>query len=70
MAAPGRSIEQLRQAQDERELRQLIDFLPQHVVVMDKDGTLLQANKRLLDYLGFTLEQMKASGIDERIAPT
>ena len=53
--------------QDERELRQLIDFLPQHVVVMDKDGTLLQANKRLLDYLGMTLEQMKASGIDERI---
>jgi formate hydrogenlyase transcriptional activator len=53
--------------QDERELRQLIDFLPQHIVVMDKDGTLLQANKRLLDYLGFTLEQMKASGIDERI---
>src|SRR6266849_4434160 len=53
--------------QDERELRQLIDFLPQHVVVMDKDGTWLQANKRLLDYLGFTLEQMKASGIDERI---
>jgi formate hydrogenlyase transcriptional activator len=53
--------------QDERELRQLIDFLPQHVVVMDKDGTLLQANKRLLDYLGFTLEQMKASGIDQQI---
>ena len=53
--------------QDERELRQLIDFLPQHVVVMNKDGTLLQANKRLLDYLGFTLEQMKTSGIDERI---
>jgi PAS domain S-box-containing protein len=53
--------------QDERELRQLIDFLPQHIVVMDQDGTLLQANKRLLDYLGFTLEQMKASGIDERI---
>jgi len=53
--------------QDERELRQLIDFLPQHVVVMNKDGTLLQANKRLLDYLGLTLEQMKASGIDERI---
>src|SRR5712664_78442 len=53
--------------QDEEELRQMIDLLPQHVQVMDKDGTLLQANKRLLDYLGFTLEQMKASGIDERI---
>jgi formate hydrogenlyase transcriptional activator len=34
---------------------------------MDNDGTLLQANTRLLDYLGFTWEQMKASGIDERI---
>ena len=53
--------------QDERELRQLIDFLPQHVVVMDKDGTLLQANERLLDYLGLTLEQMKRSGVDERV---
>jgi len=53
--------------QDERELRQVMDFLPQHVVVMDKDGTLLQANERLLDYLGLTLEQMKRSGVDERI---
>ena len=53
--------------QDEGELRQLIDCLPQHVVVMGKDGTLLLANRRLLDYLGFTLEQMKASGIDDRI---
>jgi formate hydrogenlyase transcriptional activator len=53
--------------QDERQLRQLIDFLPQHVVVMDKDGTLLQANKRLLDYKGFTLEEMKGAGTQERI---
>jgi formate hydrogenlyase transcriptional activator len=53
--------------QDERELRQLIDFLPQHVVVMDKDGALLQANKKLLDYLGLTWEQMKDSGVQERI---
>jgi formate hydrogenlyase transcriptional activator len=65
-------IEDLKRAeaklrQDEEELRQLINLLPQHVVVMDKDGALLQANTRLLDYLGFTWEQMKASGIDERI---
>jgi PAS domain S-box-containing protein len=53
--------------QDERELRQLIDFLPQHVVVMDKDGTLLLANRKLLDYLGLTWEQMKDSGVQERI---
>jgi PAS domain S-box-containing protein len=34
---------------------------------MDKDGTLLQANRRLLDYLGLALEQMKDSGTQERI---
>ena len=54
--------------QDERELRQLIDFLPQHVVVLGKDGTLLQANKTLLDYKGFTLEEMKGAGTRERIS--
>jgi PAS domain S-box-containing protein len=53
--------------QDERELRQLIDFLPQHVLVLDKDGTLLQANKTMLDYKGCTLEEMKGSGTRERI---
>ena len=54
--------------QDEEELRQLIDLLPQHVVVLDKDGTLLQANKTLLDYMGFTLEEMKGAGTRERIS--
>ena len=53
--------------QEERELRQLIDFLPQHVLVLDKDGTLLQVNKTMLDYKGLTLEEMKGSGTRERI---
>jgi hypothetical protein len=30
---------------------------------LDKDGTLLQANKTLLDYMGFTLEEMKGAGM-------
>src|SRR5713226_4869488 len=38
-----RAEEKLRQ--DERELRQLIDFLPQHVLVLDTEGFLLQANQ-------------------------
>jgi formate hydrogenlyase transcriptional activator len=62
-------IEDLKQAennlrQDERELRQLIDLLPQSVVVLDKNGSLLQANKTMLDYYGRTLEEMKATGHD------
>jgi len=69
--ATGTDIEDRKQAenklrQDERELRQLIDFLPQCVVVLDKDGALLQANKTMLDYRGFTLAEMKGVGTCER----
>jgi len=59
-----RAEERLRQ--DERELRQLIDFLPQHVLVLDTEGILLQANQMLLDYFGHTLEEMQGPGTDER----
>ena len=59
-----RAEERLRQ--DERELRQLIDFLPQHVLVLDTEGFLLQANQMLLDYFGRTLEEMQGPGTDER----
>jgi len=53
-------------SQDERELRQLMDALPQHVLVLDKDGALLQANRTMLDYKGYTLEEMKGVGTRER----
>jgi formate hydrogenlyase transcriptional activator len=53
--------------QDERELRQLIDFLPQHVLVLDGEGTLVQANQTALDYGGHTLDEMKDVGTQERI---
>ncbi len=59
-----RAEEKLRQ--DERELRQLIDFLPQHVLVLDAEGVLLQANRMLLDYNGHTLEEMQGVGTDKR----
>src|SRR5713101_707913 len=59
-----RAEEKLRQ--DERELRQLIDFLPQHVLVLDTEGFLLQANQMMLDYSGHTLEEMQSTESDER----
>src|SRR5579862_2950695 len=70
--ATGTDIEDRKKAenklrQEERELRQLIDCLPQHVLVLDKDGILLQANKTMLDYKGCTLEEMKGGGTRERI---
>src|SRR5437899_8362120 len=70
--ASGTDIEDRRQAedklsQDQQELRQLIDFLPEHVIVLDKDGALLHANKTMLDYSGYTLEKMKGGGDAARI---
>jgi PAS domain S-box-containing protein len=70
--ATGTDIEDRKQAenrlrQDEHELRQLIDLLPQHVLVLDRQGKLLQANQTMLDYKGFTLEEMKGGGDQQRM---
>src|SRR5260370_534832 len=59
--ATGTDIEDRKRAenklrQDERELRQLMDALPQHVLVLDKDGALLLANRTILAYIGCRLE--------------
>src|SRR5260221_6653360 len=50
-----------------RELRELVDFLPQHVIVLDAKGTLLHANQTLLDFYGRTLEEMQGAGTAERV---
>ena len=69
--ATATEIEDLKQAenklrQGERELRQLIDHLPQCVLVLDNQGSLLLANKTMLDYNGHTLEEMKGKGSEDR----
>jgi PAS domain S-box-containing protein len=46
--------------QDERELRQLIDFVPQHIIVALADGTRLYANQVTLEYHGMTLQEVQA----------
>ncbi len=40
----------------------MLDFTPQHVVVLgpDRDRTLLYANQTALDYFGFTLEEWRS----------
>jgi formate hydrogenlyase transcriptional activator len=67
--ASGTDIDDLKRAEaklryDERELRQLVDSLPQHVLVLDANGSILQVNRMMLDYLGRTIEEMQS---DERI---
>jgi len=53
-------IAEQRIQQDERELRQLIDFVPQHILVARPDGTRLYANQGMLEYYGMTLQEVQA----------
>ncbi len=53
--------------QDERELRQLIDFVPQHILVARPDGTRQYANQGTLEYHGMTLQEVQADDFYSRV---
>jgi len=61
----GTDIEERKAA--ERELRQLIDVVPQYMCVDGTDGNVLYANDRLLDYFGLTLEEAQANNFRTRV---
>jgi formate hydrogenlyase transcriptional activator len=54
--ARRRAEEQIRQ--DQRELRLLLDFLPQFISELNLDGTIRYTNRAGLQYLGLTLEEL------------
>src|SRR4029453_546373 len=60
-------IAEERIQQDERELRQLIDFVPQHILVARPDGTRLYANQGMLEYYGMTLQEVQAEDFYARV---
>ncbi len=65
-------IEDLKQSQerlreDERELRQITDAIPQAVVVLDPSGMAIYANRATLDYTGLTADDVIAPNFRERL---
>jgi len=60
-----RTEEKLRQ--DERELRRITDAIPHSIVIQQPDGTPLYANQAVLDYSGFTMEDVVASDFRARL---
>ena len=54
-------IGQQKLKQDEAELRQLINFVPEHVLVMDADGRRLYENQAMREYFGTSLEGIRAT---------
>jgi formate hydrogenlyase transcriptional activator len=60
-----RTEEKLRE--DERELRQITDAIPQTIVVQDPGGVPIYANQAALDYTGLTADDVIAPNFRERI---
>ena len=60
-----RTEEKLRQ--DERELRRITDAIPLTIVIQRPDGTPIYANQAVLDYSGFTMEDVVASDFRARL---
>src|SRR5271154_3164554 len=65
-------IEALKQTEeklreDERELRQITDAIPQAMVVQDPSGVPIYANRATLDYTGLTADDVFAPNFRERI---
>src|SRR5713101_2986821 len=60
-----RTEEKLRQ--DEREIRRITDAIPHTIVIQRPDGTPIYANQAVLDYSGFTLEDVVASDFRPRL---
>jgi len=62
-----RAEEKVRQS--EKELRQLLDFTPQHVTVLGPDRGRLYNNHAALDYHGLTLEEWQTTDPDRLFHP-
>src|SRR6266851_430907 len=58
-------IEDRRQA--EQELRDLIDYVPELIVIREPDGRSVYANRATLDYLGRTFEEFLQPGFDQTV---
>src|SRR5713226_9631248 len=53
--------------EEERELRQITDAIPQAIVVQDPSGSTLYANQAALDYTGLTMQDVVTSDFRARI---
>src|SRR5271169_4135610 len=57
-------VPQVSQEGHEAELRALLDVFPQLIALLTAEGRVFYLNRVGLDYLGYTLEEMKATNIE------
>ena len=51
-------IAEEKMRQDEREIRHIVEAIPQLIMVIAADGRFLYANEAVLEYTGFTQEEI------------
>src|SRR5579863_3607952 len=56
----GTVIDVTERKRAEQELQQLVDFVPQLIVVFDSDGKVIHANRVAREYTGLTLEEFRS----------
>jgi formate hydrogenlyase transcriptional activator len=54
-------------AKDEREIRRITDAIPQTIMVLNPSGVPIYANQALLDYTGFTIDDVVSADFRARI---
>jgi PAS domain S-box-containing protein len=59
----GTVIDVTERKRAEEELRQLVDFIPQVVLVLDADGKFMYVNRVAREYTGLTLDEFRASEV-------
>jgi formate hydrogenlyase transcriptional activator len=58
---------QAKLREDERELRRIVDAIPQTIVVLNPEGRAVYANRSTLEYTGLTLDEVMAPDFRTRI---
>ncbi len=53
--------------QDEEELRRMTDAIPQTIIVLNPDGTVIYANRATLEYTGLSLDEVRADDFRARV---
>jgi PAS domain S-box-containing protein len=63
----GTVIDVTERKSAEQELQQLVDFVPQLIVVFDSDGKVIHANRVAREYTGLTLEEFRSGDVIGRV---
>src|ERR1700757_1254397 len=61
----GDAEAQLRQEREE--LRRIVDLIPQQIVVLNREGQAIYANRVSMEYTGLSLEEVRADDFRDRV---